>query len=226
MSTTHRVKITTDEAAWIARALIAATVQKPQEAKHHAHFRVLPGGELVATTADGRRVHQIHLHLFEAPDPCEFTISIDALKWLKTAAAQFKADKDALVSPSVTITAEIPDGGPDPLNPGDVEICVREWDDPGAPQVRYESRLIDGQYPPYWTTVDELHDAEPGEPSRLPLGHLGAAAWLHHGQTLTPVIRFTTKPNGDPGPALLVFWDDETLRAEAVIIPKVEEVDA
>lgn len=225
MSTLYETKISTDDAAWIAKALLAATLRKPYEVRHHIHLRVLGSGELVATAADGFRTHQVHLHLFAAPEPHEFTMPVDALKWLQKACTQFKADADALMRPEVTIAVEMPDDGQTSLDPGDVAIIVRGWDDPSAPSVRFDCRLIPGEYPPYWRTIETLHAAPAGEPSRLPLGHLGAAANLHHEGTVTPTIHYTQTDRGKPGLALLTFWEGETLRAEAAITPNRDPED-
>lgn len=223
ITTAIELKMSTHDAAWLARGLLAAAAtEEVFGVKCHAHV-VADGLTAVCTATDGYRVHEMHLPLRAPVAPVDVVIPHDLLVWAGKNAKTFKPKKDALIEPIAVLLLTVPAMQEKHSHPGWASVIYREWDDELAPSARFDAPLRQDEYPPTERIVLAARVAPTSAPTPVNLDFLADARNLATTLTDVPTIRYT---GGDdkPGPALLDFWEGGVLRATALIQPsKVED---
>lgn len=224
VTTEIELKMSTHDAAWLSRGLLAAAAtDEIFGAKCHAHI-VAEGLSAVCTATDGYRLHEMHLPLRAPVSPVDVVVPHDLLVWAGKNAKTFKPKKDALLEPIAVLLLTVPTMPDKHTHPGRASVIYREWDDELAPSARFDAPLRQDAYPPTDRLVHAARVALAAGPSPINLDFLADARNLATALTDVPTIHYT---GGDdkPGPALLDFWEGGVLRATALIQPSKVEAD-
>ncbi|MDR2294716.1 MAG: hypothetical protein LBE05_05880 [Microbacterium sp.] len=214
----HEVTISSADMGWLATALLAAAADNEIYGPQY-HARVWTDGtSLDAIAMDPYHVHHLHIELDEEVDTVDVVVPRDALEWAKKNARLFRAKKDSLIHPVARFVFLLP-MDPDSDLKSWVSIVYQEWDDENAPSARFDAPLYAEAYPPAARIIDAARTAEPSGPVPLSLDHLSDARTIATAFSAVPVIQYTRRESGKPGPAILDFWEGQVLRGTALISP-------
>ena len=217
----RELKMSTPTLGWFAKATLAATHTDPDVGPLH-HVRLVADGLTgYGLASDTYRVHQANIGLREDVEHVDVVIPRTALEWAVKNWRAFRPKKDTLITPIAVIEvrqAVEPDH--QGRHPGTVQVILREWDEDDAPTARFEAPLCLEPFPNVARVIDDARMLNPGPPAPLNLAHIAAAGLLATEFSDTPVIEFTHRDNGKPGPALLDFIERDVIAATALIQPQ------
>ncbi len=223
----HELRVTAAEMAWLANAALVATDKDPENGALH-HVRVVAEQfEMVATSSDRFRVHELRLPLRAPVDHVDVVVPREVFAWAVKNARTFKPKKDALLEPVATIELVVPAFSENrEKHPGTVALIFHEWEGEGAPSARFDSPLFNGPAANYSAVIDNARVFETSEPTPVNLEYIADAAKLRTPDTLTPTMQYTVTAEGKNGPIIIDFWEEhEVLRATALITSQTGGAD-